>query len=64
MKRWLRRLTRLTSLSPSIDSLGIEVYFENSAYEEFGSEPTSVESSKKNWDGSSNLGYMYLRMDH
>ena len=45
-------------------SFDIGVFFENFAYVEFGSEPESVESSKRNQDGSSNLGYMYLRMDH
>ena len=44
-------------------SFGIGVCFKNFAYEEFGSEPQSVESSKRNQDSSSNLGYMYLRMD-
>ena len=42
----------------------MEAYSENFAQEEFGSEPESVGVSKKNQGGSSNLGYMYLRMGH
>ena len=42
----------------------IGVCFENFSYEECGSEPESIEFFQKNWDGSSNLGYLCLEMDH
>ena len=42
----------------------IGAYFESFTKKEFESEPESVEVSKKNLDGSSNLDYMYLRMAH
>ena len=45
-------------------NFGIGAYSESSAQKKFGSQPESVGVSKKNQDDSSNLGYMYLRMDH
>ena len=43
---------------------GIGAYSESSVQKKFRSEPESVGVFKKNQDGSSNLGYMYLRMGH
>ena len=45
-------------------SFGIGAYSESFAWKKFWSEPESVGISKKNWDGSSDLGYMHLRMGH
>ena len=45
-------------------NFGIGAYSESSAQKKFESEPESVGVSKKNQGGSSNLGYMYLRMGH
>ena len=45
-------------------NFGNEAYSESSAQKKFGSGLESIGVSKKNQDDSSNLGYMYLRMDH
>ena len=42
----------------------IGIYSENSAQKKFESEPEFIGVSKKNQDGSSDLGYMHLRMGH
>ena len=39
-------------------------YFDNFKQVKFGSKPEFVGVSKKNQDGSSNLGYMNLKKDH
>ena len=45
-------------------NFGIGIYFDNFISIKFGSEPESVEMSKKNYGGCSNLDYMNLKMDH
>ena len=63
MKADCSRMARQADLYYRHNS-GIGAYFEDFTQEKFGSGPESIGVFKKNQDGSSNLGYMYLKMGH